>query len=82
LARVHLPGFGERHEGVRLVVAEFRVRARADEDGGNVSVRQGSAYRPLEALFEEFVGEHYLRELNELHGYVAAMARGLSYVTM
>ena len=33
LARVQLPGLGQRHEGVGLVIAELGVRAGADQDG-------------------------------------------------
>ena len=58
LARVQFPGLGQRHERVGLVIAELRVRARADQHRGNVSVRQDGSHRLLEALFDEFVGEH------------------------
>ena len=73
LARVQFPGLGQRHQGVGLVIAEFGVRAGADQNGGNVSVRQDSTHRLLEALFDEFVREHWLKELNGLHGYMVTL---------
>jgi hypothetical protein len=76
---VQFPGLGQCHEGVGLVIAEFRVRTGADQNVGNVSLRQNSAHRPLEALFDEFMGKHCLKELNGLHGWNGG---GFSYVTL
>ena len=76
-ARVKLPGLGQRHEGIGLVVAEFRVRAWADLDCGDGCVWQYSLHRLLEALFYEFVGEHRLKQLKELRVYKAAKAEGV-----
>ena len=75
LARVHLPGFGQRHEGVGLVIAELGVGAGPDQDGGDVGVRQNRLHGCLETLFDELVGEHGLGELHELHGYMVTRSR-------
>ena len=55
LARIHFPRLGQRHQRVGLVIAEFRVGARAHENDGNVSIRHDRAHRLLEVLFDEFV---------------------------
>ena len=68
LTRVELSGLRQRHQGVALIIAKLRVRARAHQHGRNVSVRQGSHYRLSEALFDELMGEHGLARLPELHG--------------
>jgi hypothetical protein len=41
-----------------LVIAELRVRARANQDRRSVGAGQDSLHGRLEAFFEEFVGEH------------------------
>ena len=40
VARIHLPRLGQRDQGVGLVIAEFRVRAGADQNGCGVRLRQ------------------------------------------
>ncbi len=53
LARVEAAGAGEAHEGIALVIAEARVWAGADEDGGGVGVREDGADGLLESGLEE-----------------------------
>jgi hypothetical protein len=81
LAWIQLPGLGQRHQGVGLVIAELRVRARSDQDAGEVSVGQDGVHRFLEALFDELVREHGLGCC--LSYLVTWLQRcGLPYVTM
>ena len=75
LARIQFPGLGERHQCIGLVIAKLGVRAWADQNSGNISVRQYSSHCLLEALFDEFVGEHRLKKLNGFHGYIVKWLR-------
>ena len=58
LARVHLALFGEGHERVGLVIAEFGVGTGADEHGGGAGVGQNGGDGGLQAGFDGFVGKH------------------------
>ena len=42
LARIEFSRFGQGHQSVALVVAKFRI-ARADENGGDIGLRQDGA---------------------------------------
>ena len=55
LARIQLPGLGQRHQRVGLVVAELGIGAGTDQHGRSVCVRQDGAHGCLEALFDESV---------------------------
>ena len=63
LARVQLPRLGQRHQRVGLVVAELRVGARADQDGGDVRVRQDGARRPAAGAVRFVCAAARLKEL-------------------
>ena len=60
LARIHFARFGERHQRVGLVVAKFRI-ARADQNGGDIGVRQNPADGSLQFQFDLFVRKHALK---------------------
>ena len=58
LARIHFPRLGERHERVALVIAEFGIGTRTDQNDGGVRVRQDRADGGLELQFNLFVRQH------------------------
>ena len=55
LARVQLARLGQRHERVRLVIAELRIRTGADEQGRRARVGQDGNDGRVKLLFEELV---------------------------
>ena len=57
LARIQLTLFGERHERVRLIIAEFRI-TRADEHDGGIGIRQNFTDGGLQGKFNLFVRQH------------------------
>ena len=58
LARIHFARLGERHERVALVIAEFGIGTRTDQNHGGVGVRQDRADGGLELQFNLFVRQH------------------------
>ena len=58
LARIHFARLGERHERVALVIAEFGIGTRTDQNNGGVGVRQDRADGGLELQFDLFVRQH------------------------
>ena len=58
LARVHFARLGQGHQGVALVIAEFRVGGGADQDGGGVGVGEDGADGLLQADFDLFMRKH------------------------
>jgi hypothetical protein len=57
LARICFAHLGERHQGVGLVVAKFRI-ARADKHSGDICVRQNLKDGCLELQLNLFVWQH------------------------
>ena len=55
LAWIQLALPGECHERVGLVIAEFRIRARAHQDGAHGGIGQDRGDGGLQTLFEEVV---------------------------
>ena len=68
LARIHFPRLGQRHERVALVIAELRVRARTDQNRGDVGVRQDRADGGLQLQFDLFVRQHGNYLITNEHG--------------
>ena len=58
LARIQFPRFGQRHQRVGLVVAKFGIRARTDQNGGDIGVRQDGADGGLQFRLNLFVRKH------------------------
>ena len=58
LSRIQFPRFGERHERVALVIAEFRIRTGANQNSRKISVRQNVADGGLQTKFNLFVRKH------------------------
>ena len=58
LARIHFARPGERHERIALIIAEFGIGTRADQNNGGVGVRQYRADGRLELQFDLFVRQH------------------------
>jgi hypothetical protein len=56
LARIQFSRLGQRHQRVALVIAEFRVRTRPHEHGGDIGVGQDFPNRPLQSGLDFFVG--------------------------
>jgi hypothetical protein len=58
LSRIHLPRLGQRHQRVALVIAEFRVGTRPDQNRKDVRFRQDGADGLLQTEFDLFVRKH------------------------
>ncbi len=58
LAGVEFARLGQGHDRGALVIAEFRIRTRADEDGGHIRVRQHRTGGLLQAEFNLFMRQH------------------------
>ncbi len=57
-ARIHFPRPGQRHERVALVVAEFRIRTRTDENSGCICIRQDGEDGLLQFQLNLFIRQH------------------------
>src|SRR5215472_1844026 len=68
LARVQFPGLGQRHQRIGLVVAELGIRARPDQNRGNIGIGQNGAHGSLQALFDEQVWEHRANSVKRVKG--------------
>jgi len=55
LAGIQCSSFSDGNQGIALVIAKFRIRARADEHGADVGVREDGADGGLEGGFDLFV---------------------------
>jgi len=53
LPGVELAQFGERDQGIGLIIAEFGIGAGADQDRAGIRVRKDGGDGLLQALFEE-----------------------------
>ena len=55
LARIALAFLGQGHEGIALVIAKLRVRARPNLHGGQIRLRQQSGHGGAQFFFDAFV---------------------------
>ena len=58
LARIQFPRFGQRHQCIGLVIAEFGIWTRAHQNGGNIGVRQDGEDGGLQLQLNLFVRKH------------------------
>ena len=58
LARIEFPGLGEGHQGVALVITKFGFGTGADENDGDIRIRQNRQNGGLQANLNLFMRQH------------------------
>ena len=58
LAGIHFSRLGQRHQRVALIIAEFRIGARTDENSGGSGIRQDRADSLLQFQLDLFMRQH------------------------